>query len=152
MTKDKEDHIMPADILNRVHHLFEDCFNTGEMALADELIAPDYIDHSTMAAPVPGVEGFKMRIANLRKAFPDAKFTVEDIFADGDKVAFRWIMRGTDSGGFMGRPPSGKAVAVSGINIELISNGKIVEHWSSPDNLGMMQQLGIIPTPGQNKS
>ncbi|MCC6614973.1 MAG: ester cyclase [Anaerolineae bacterium] len=136
---------MPDDTLASVRRLFEECFNTGDMHLADEMIAPNYVDYSTMAAPAPGVEGFKQRILNLRKTFPDARFTVEEIFADGDKVAFRWVVRGTDTGGFMGRPPSGNAVTVTGINIEHMVNGKIAEHWSAPDNLSMMRQLGMIP-------
>lgn len=134
---------MSDDLVNQVRRLFEESFNTGHMALADELLARDYVDHSTMPAPSPGIEGFKQRIANLRRTFPDAHFSVDEIFASGDKVAFRWTMRGTDTGGFRGRPPTGRAVVVTGINIEHLAGGKIVEHWSNPDTLGMLQQLGI---------
>jgi steroid delta-isomerase-like uncharacterized protein len=136
-------------ITSQIRRLFEDGFNKGEYAMVEAMIDPVYIDHSTMPAPAPGVEGFKQRIASLRATFPDARFTVEDIFASGDQVALRWSMTGTDKGGFRGRPASGKAVTVTGINIERIKGDKIVEHWSSPDNLGMLQQLGMIPTPGQ---
>ena len=132
-----------------IRRLFDEGFNIGNFSLADEAIDPDYIDHSTFATPVPGVEGFKMRIANFRKTFPDAHFTVDDIFAEGDRVCFRWTMSGTDLGGFRDRPPTSRQVVVTGINIERFAGGKIVEHWSSPDNLGLFQQLGIVPSPGQ---
>lgn len=134
--------------LELVRQLFEDAFNAGNMALVDEAVAPNYVDHSTFAAPAPGVEGFKLRITNLRKTFPDGTFTVDEIFAHADKVVFRWTFRGKDTGGFMGREPTQRSVTVAGINIERLAEGKIVEHWSAPDNLGMLQQLGIVPTPG----
>jgi steroid delta-isomerase-like uncharacterized protein len=136
---------MSAETIANVRRLFEETWNTGNMAAADEMLDPNYVDHSTLATQAPGIEGFKGRIAGLRKTFPDSRFTIEDIFADGDRVAFRWTITGTDTGGFMGRPPTGKSVVVTGINIERIADGKVAEHWSSPDNLGMMRQLGMIP-------
>ena len=136
------------EMKSTIRRLFEEGFNIGNFRLADEAIDPDYTDHSTFATPVPGVEGFKQRIGIFRKTFPDARFTVDDIFAEGDRVCFRWTMSGTDLGGFRDKPPTGKHVAVSGINIERFAGGKIVEHWSSPDNLGLLQQLGIVPSPG----
>ena len=136
------------EITSRIRRLFEDGFNQGNYAMVQELIDPAYVDHSTMAAPKPGVEGFKQRIASLRTTFPEARFTVEDIFVSCDKVALRWSMSGTDKGGFRGRQPTGKAVVVVGLNIERLDGGKIVEHWSSPDNLGMLQQLGMVPISG----
>jgi predicted ester cyclase len=133
------------ELLRKVRLLFENGFNKGDYSLADELLHPDYIDHSTLPSPAPGVEGFKKRIAALRKTFPDAIFSVDDIFVDGNKIGLRWTVRGTDTGGFRDRPPSGKQVIINGINIEYIFDGKIIDHWSSPDNLGMLQQLGVIP-------
>jgi len=137
-----------------VRRLFEEAFNTGDLTLADAALDPNYVDHSTFAPPAPGVEGFKLRMLAMRKTFPDLHFSVDDIFADGsgDKVTFRWTSRGTDQGGIMGRPATGKLVVVTGINIEYLAGGKIVEHWSAPDNLSMMQQLGVIPAPAQSGS
>jgi steroid delta-isomerase-like uncharacterized protein len=137
---------------NTVRRLFEEAFNTGKMDLADDVVASDYTDHSTLPAPAPGLEGFKQRISNLRRAFPDATMIVDDIFGHADRVVFRWTFRGTDTGGFMGRPPTNNRVTVTGINIERIEDGKIVEHWSAPDNLGMLQQLGIVPSLGRPSS
>jgi predicted ester cyclase len=136
------------ELKTKVRMLFENGFNQGDYSLVEELIHSNYVDHSTMPAPAPGIEGFKKRIVSLRKTFPDVNFRVDDIFVDGNKVALRWTVRGTDTGGFRDGPPSGKEVLVTGINIEYIFDGKIIDHWSSPDNLGMLQQLGVIPRLG----
>ena len=77
--------------------------------------------------------------------------TFEDVIAQGDRVVWRWTMRGTDTGGFMGRPPTGTAVEVAGVNIQRLDGGQIVEHWSFPDLLGMLRQLGVVPAVGQRE-
>jgi steroid delta-isomerase-like uncharacterized protein len=87
-------------------------------------------------------------MAMFRQAFPDSYFTVEDMVAEGDKVATRKTFHGTHQGEFMGIPPTGQQVSVGLIDIVRIADGKVVEHWSMGDNLGMMQQLGIIVEPG----
>jgi steroid delta-isomerase-like uncharacterized protein len=139
---------MSADHAENLRRLFENSWS-GDYSLVDAFVSPDYVDHSTIASPQSGIEGFKQRIGMLRQMMPDVRFVVDDIFASGDKVAFRWTARGTDTGGFMGRPPTGNAINVTGVNIEQMKDGKIIEHWSAPDNLTMMRQLGIIPTPGK---
>ncbi len=83
----------------------------------------------------------------FREAFPDSYFTVEDMVAEGDKVVTRKTFHGTHEGEFIGIPPSGRAVSMGLIDIVRISDGKVVEHWSMGDSLGMMQQLGVIPQP-----
>lgn len=82
-------------------------------------------------------------------AFPDTKMTVEQQIAEGDKVVTRWKAQGTHKGELMGIPPTGKQVTVTGISIERIVGGMIVESWEEFDQMGMMQQLGVIPAPGQ---
>jgi predicted ester cyclase len=82
-------------------------------------------------------------------AFPDLHFTVEDMIAEGDKVVARITMSGTQQGAFMGIPPTGKHVAFTAIDINRIAGGKSVEHWWEMDALGLMQQLGVVPAPGQ---
>ena len=84
-----------------------------------------------------------------RVAFPDFHHTVEDLVAEGDKVVPRLTLRGTHQGDFQGLPPTGKQVTFSGINVMRLEDGKIVEHWSIGDTLGMLQQLGAIPAPVQ---
>ena len=85
----------------------------------------------------------------FRVAFPDLTVTVEDLVAEGNKVAARWIWGGTHRGDMMGIPPTNKQVAATGTSIHRVAEGKIVESWFNFDALGMMQQLGVVPTPGQ---
>ena len=87
----------------------------------------------------------------FRQAFPDSYFTVEDMVAEGDKVATRKTFHGTHQGEFMGIPPTGQQVSTGLIDVVRIVDGKVVEHWSMGDNLRMMQQLGVIPTPEQSE-
>ena len=122
--------------------------NQGKMALIDEVYSPDYVGHET-SGPVHGQEGLKQYIMMYRTAFPDAHYTVEDQIAEGDKVVTRWSGRGTHQGPLMGIPPTGKQGTVTGISIDRFEGGKIVETWTELDALGMMQQLGVIPAPGQ---
>jgi predicted ester cyclase len=82
-------------------------------------------------------------------AFPDARHTFEDFVAEGDKVALRFTFKGTHTGDFQGIPPTGKPVTISGSVVDRIVDGKIVEHWSLIDTMGLMQQLGVIPEPAQ---
>ena len=93
-------------------------------------------------------EGYKQFFAMTHSAFPDFHSTLEDMFAEGDKVVQRFTARGTHKGEFMGIPPTGKQVTITGIAIHRITGGKIVEDWVNMDMLGMMVQLGVVPPPG----
>ena len=84
-----------------------------------------------------------------RSAFPDIQFTIEDLIAEGDKIVTRYTARGTHRGDLQGIPPTGRQVTVTGIIISRFANGKFVEGWLDFDALGMLQQLGVIPAPGQ---
>ena len=88
----------------------------------------------------------------FRSAFPDFKATIDDIIAEGDKVVIRQTFSGTHKGEFMGIAPTGKRVSFGVMDIVRIAGGKFVEHWGQMDSMGMMQQLGAIPTPGQSGS
>jgi len=96
-----------------------------------------------------GPEEFKQFLSLYLTAFPDARFTVEDDLAEGDLVVSRSTLCGTHQGEFMGIPPTGKPVTVTGIAIDRIVGGKFVEGWLNFDALGMLHQLGVIPAPGQ---
>jgi steroid delta-isomerase-like uncharacterized protein len=85
----------------------------------------------------------------IRAAFPDGRTTIDDIIAEGDKVVVRATMKGTHKGEFMGIPATGKQVTISGIDVTRFVNGKSTEHWGQWDTLGMMQQVGVVPPPGQ---
>ena len=127
---------------------YEEVFNTGNVELINELFTPNFVDHDPVN-PQPGPQGVKQLVGMYRSAFPDLHITVEDYIAEGDKVVARFRAQGTNKGSFMGMPPTGKQATVSGIDILGFEQGKIVEHWGNRDDLGMLQQLGVIPAPGQ---
>ena len=122
--------------------------NRGNLNVADELIVPDYAQHSILPVP-PGREGFKQFFAAFGAAFPDAHFAIEDLFGEGDRVAMRFRGQFTHKGPFMGIPPSGKRITMTGIDVFRLKGGKIVEHWDQVDQLGFLQQLGAIPPTGE---
>ena len=126
-----------------VRKVFDEGFNKGNLAIADQYVASDCVDNSTFKIEAKGREAIKARFAMQRKSFPDLKFTFDDMIAEGDRVVWRWTMTGTDTGGFMGKPPTGKPFRITGVNIQRIANGQIAEHWSYPDVVGLMRQLGV---------
>ena len=121
--------------------LYDEALNKGNIDILDELCAPNFVKHALPPTPDYGIEGSKQSLRGLRLAFPDIKYTVEDMIEDGDKVVARWSARGTHKGDFMGIPATGKQVAFSGIEIIRIENGKAVEEWEELDRAGLMQQL-----------
>ena len=123
---------------------YEEILNKRKMDVADEILAPQYVDHSATA---PGLENFKTYLKVITSVFPDINVTVEDLFAEGDKVAARLTIRGTQSGSFRGFPAKGGQATWSGMDIIHASNGKIVERWSERDFLHMLVQLGHIEYP-----
>ncbi len=121
-----------------------EAFNTGDMSLVDEITAEGAVGHDP-ANPdaAPGPEGSKAVIEMYRAAFPDLEFKVEEIISDGDFVVSRWSSRGTNDGELGGMPATGRSTTSSGITIDKIVDGKIVESWAQWDNLGLMTQLGV---------
>ena len=132
---------------------FEELFNTGDLAVADENPSQDSLIHDPTLGDLPrGPEGDKHVVNLYRSAFPDANITVEDQVAEGDEVVTRWTGRGTQQGELMGVAASGNRVEVSGITIIRVFEGKIAETWTNFDALGLMRQIGAIPEPGQQPS
>ncbi len=127
-------------------------FGQGKLAVADEIVAPEHVDRGPGSVPglPPGPEGAKMFVTVYRNAFPDVQFTIDEQIAEGDKVMTRWTAHGTHKGELAGVPPTGKSATVTGMAVDRIVNGKIVESWGIFDQFGMLQQLGVIPTPGQS--
>ena len=125
---------------------FEEGINQNKLHIFADVIGPTYVNHS-MPTPVPGPEGFKMVIGMFRAAFPDLHITLEDVLGDGDKVTTRGYFTGTHQGDFNGIPATGKKVKVSYIDMWRIENGKAAENWVQMDMIGLMQQLGVMPTP-----
>jgi steroid delta-isomerase-like uncharacterized protein len=130
----------------------EEAFNKGNLGVADEIVASDYVLHDpAIPEEVSGPEGVKQFVQMYRSAFPDTHITVEDQIAEGDDVVTRWTGRGTHQGELFGIPPSGNQVEISGITGDRFSGGKGVESWTNYDSLGLMQQIGAIPEPGQEE-
>ena len=127
----------------------EEVFNKGKLNVLDEIIASDHV--STGPGTLPGMpagpEGQKQLVTVYRNAFPDVHFTVDEQIAEGDKVVTRWTGRGTHKGELLGIPATDKSSTVTGIAVDRIVSGKIAESWGIFDQFGMMQQLGVIPTP-----
>ena len=132
-----------------MRRFFEEVYTKKNLAAIGEFIAPTHIDHSAAAAGLPGgPAGSRQAIGMMLTGFPDLHVTVEDMIAEGDKVVVRMTMRGTQQGAFGSIPPTGKQVAVSTIDIVRIEGGKIAEEWGIDDMLGMLQQLGVVPSMG----
>ena len=135
-----------------VRRSFEEVFNQGNLDAVEEIFASDYVLHDpTSPEEIRGTEGMKQYVSMYRSAFPDLQQTIEDQIAEGEKVATRLTGRGTHQGDLMGIPPTGNRVEAPGIVINRISGGKIAESWANYDAMGMMQQLGVIPAPGQSE-
>ena len=132
---------------------YYDVLNNGNTAMAYELLSPN-IDHVAHGAPPgtpPGPEGAIQALGAFRTGFPDLRVTIEDIVAEGDKVACRVTFRGTHKGEFQGIAPTNKQVTVTAISINRIDGDKIVERSVLLDRNSLMQQLGAVPKPGQAK-
>ena len=128
---------------------FEEVFSRGRLNLLDEIIAKDHVNSGPGSLPgLPnGPEGTKQLVTVYRNAFPDVDFTINEQIAEGDKVVTRWTAKGTHKGELMGTPATGKSATVTGIAVDRLVNGKIAESWGIFDQFGMLQQLGVIPTP-----
>jgi steroid delta-isomerase-like uncharacterized protein len=123
-------------------------FEQGNIDLLDELLAPDYVNHSPATPDLPtGPEGVKGVVTMFRSGMPDLRVIVDDMIAEGDKVATRYTLEGTHEGELFGVPPTGQRLSIESITVERVSEGKIRDHWRVTDELGMMQQLGVIPMP-----
>jgi predicted ester cyclase len=119
----------------------------GNPNVLDQLLSSDYVGYDpALPEPVRGIEGSKDNVNQYRSAFEGAQITVKEQIAEGDLVATRWQGRGRHTGEIMGIAPSGKDVVVSGLTLSRLANEKIVEEWTNWDTLGMLQQIGAVPT------
>jgi len=125
---------------------YQDAHNTNNLETLDEIVAADLITHSLLPGLPPGREGGKQAHRMIVGAFPDLHTKIEDLIAEGDKVVMRFAATGTFKNEFIGLPPNGKTINFSGMVIFRLAGGKIVEHWGQADELGMMRQIGAIPS------
>lgn len=131
-----------------VRRVFEEVFNQGRLDVVDEVVAADCVEHTPPwpEFPVDDVRtGLKQFAQMLRDAFPDLHITVEDMVAEGDKVAVYFTITGTHKGELMGVPASGAPVSVMGFDLIRVVDGICTDHWGVEDNLALMQQIGAIP-------
>ncbi len=136
-----------------VQRILSEFWIGGNLAVLDELLAPDCINHEQSNPEQRGKAACKqwandVRLVN-RRGFPDYDITPEDIVAEGDKVVKRWVFQGTHSGEFAGIPPTGKRVTMRGITLYRLAQGRVSEMYWNYDVFGLLQQLGAIPAPDQ---
>ena len=127
-----------------VRRCWEECLNKRNLAIIDELVAPEYVWHGP-SQELSGPAGIKQLATSLLTAFPDLQMTFEDQLGEGDKIASRYTMRGTHQGDLFGVPPTGKQATFTGIFMSRMAGGQIAEEWEHFDQLGMLQQLGVVP-------
>jgi steroid delta-isomerase-like uncharacterized protein len=132
-----------------VRRLMEEDISRGDEATAEAIIHPEFFDHTNPPGMQDGLEGHKAIVRLFRSIFPDLEWRIDDLIAEGDKVVARTTMRGTHRGDFFGIPATGRSVEMQGVHVMRIADGRIIEHWGSNDDLGLMRQLGAIPTPGE---
>ncbi len=130
-----------------IHRLNEELWNDGNMAALDQIFAADFVDRTAFPGSAPGREGLKQLVTMFGAAFSNTSSTIDDLVAEGNKVAWRWTFRGTHTGPFMGIPATGNTITFTGITIDRIAGGAIVERWNQADMSGLMQQLSTTPTP-----
>lgn len=121
----------------------EDLLGKGDYALFSELTINGYADHNLPSGITP-----LQSIGAFRAGFPEARFIVEDVIAEGDRVVVRYTVEATHTGNFYGIPATGKAISMSGISIYRLTGGKLAEAWVQYDQLGLMQQIGVVPMQG----
>jgi len=137
---------MAAETNELVRRFYEDVLVGGDLVALDELATSDYEEHDPLPGQGDGLQGLKDRVSTLREGL-DPRFTIEDVISEGDRLVVRWTNSGTHVGDFLGIPATNKSFSVAGIDIYRVSDGKLAEHWHVVDQLSMLQQLGLIPTP-----
>ena len=126
-----------------MREFFQRVYNQGDVAFLDQLTAPNFVSHDR-GNPTHDREGVKQIVRAIKSAFPDVQFRAEDVLAEGDRVAARFTMKGTQRGEFMGVPATNKPIVVTGIDIVRFENGKAVEHWHEWSGMELLQQLGVM--------
>ena len=128
-----------------VARFYDEVLNGRNIALIDELAVADYTEHDPLPGQRDGREGLRDRVTMFHDGLAPT-FTIEDVIAEGDRVAVRWTNAGTHVGAFLGIPPTGRSFRIAGIDIYRLTDGRMAEHWHVVDQLTMLQQLGLIPS------
>jgi predicted ester cyclase len=140
---------MTTDIKGTAQRIPLEVLNDGNFGLLDELLAPNFVDHTPGPGVAPTREGLKETLVGLKTAFPDLRYTIDDAIMCGDQIVHRLSVTGTMKGDFMGIPATGQRASWTEIHIGRGVNGRLTEHWGLVDQLGMLVQLGVVPAPGR---
>ncbi len=143
---------MAAQSAELSRRIFEDVWNRKNLNAIDDLISANYIHHDANSPAASGIDGYKQFVNYYMNAFPDAHFTIDDAFTDGQNEVTRWTVVGTHEGELAGLPRTGRRFSVTGISIARIANGKITESWNNWDALGLMQQLGVVSAEAKGRA
>ena len=127
---------------------YEEVINQKQLAVLDEVAGDNYLSHDFPPGLPPGREGLKIFISVFHAAFPDGHLTIDQMIAEGDTVATRLTFHGTHTGEFQGIAPTGKKVTIPALDMARFESGKLVEHWGGPNQMSLLQQLGVIPSMG----
>lgn len=138
---------MPEDLKATIRRVFEAAYNNGHLEAYEEIYHPDFLRHRPPLPDIHGLAAYQESITSLRATYPDLHLTVHEIIVEGDSHAIRWTMEGTHTGQGGSYPPSGNRVTFTGITISHRRDGKIFEEWANIDNLGVLQQMGVLPAP-----
>jgi predicted ester cyclase len=140
---------MTTETQKMIERIPLEVINNNKFELIDEIYAPNYVEHTPQPGVPPTREGFKQTAMALKKAFPDLRYTIDDVVDGGDKIVHRLTASGTMKGDFAGMPATGKRATWTEIHIGRVANGRLVEHWGVIDQLSMLVQLGVIESPAR---
>ena len=135
---------MSSEENKKIVRRYQEIYNENDLEALGEVLSKDLRTPKIMPGIPTGMEGAKAAHRIMLAGFPDYQTRIDDLFAEGDKVAVRITMSGTHTGLFMGIPPTGRQVSFTGIYIARIANGKIAEHWGEEDGVSLLQQLGVL--------
>jgi len=123
---------------------YQEIYNSNQLDRLSEVLSEDLLTPKIMPGIPQGIEGAKVAHQMMVAGFPDYQTVIDELIAEGDKVVARITMAGTNTGTFMGIPPTGKFISFTGLYIARIANGKIVEHWGEEDGVSLLGQLGVL--------
>jgi steroid delta-isomerase-like uncharacterized protein len=130
-----------------IRRFYDEGWTQNNLDVYDELVDEDFEDHQALPGLPPGREGFKGLNVRFRAAFPDLRVDIDNVVAEEDKVGCRWRSTGTHQGELFGIPPTGNKVDVTATVFYRVENGRLAEGWIARDDVGLMRQLGVIPSP-----
>jgi steroid delta-isomerase-like uncharacterized protein len=142
----KEEEMSTEENKRVVRRFYDEVLNSKAIDVIPELAVTDYEEHDLLPGQGTGLAGLRDRVTMLTTAI-DQQFTLEDVIAEGNRVVVRWTTNAKHVGDFLGIPATGKSYTIAGIDIYRLQDGKMAEHWHVVDNLSMLQQIGVIPSP-----